>query len=319
MSCHCKKTLLTLLLTTALTLVSHAQDTGISRRDTARPVVPTVLQATPEGTGSPPLQTAAPTTPNSDYGEQEVLVSARKPDVFNLGINAGFDFQSNAPLSPFNAESDTLWRQSTSLRSTVPLSPAFYFDAGLQQQTLRYDEFEFLDFDRIDTGARLLCALPGDLPPPLAGSVLSFSATYYRLSEAAHPGDELLADTSIGLGLLRIFSLNRNQNVLVSATSDVSINTTSQLAQRHEHAVVSAWVARWTPHWETNLFGRAALYDYDRHDDWNLIAGAGLDWIPHPNVRVGISASYALNESDDPAFSYRNATVGTTLRASISF
>ncbi|MDG2123407.1 MAG: hypothetical protein P8J87_06910 [Verrucomicrobiales bacterium] len=308
-----------LSIAAALSLSTNAQDTGISRRDVARPVIPPVLPGTTENAGSPRLPAAPSLSPTSDYGEQEVLVPAGKPDVFNLGINAGFDFQSNAPLSPFDQESDTLWRQSASLRATVPLSPALYFDAGLQQQTLRYDEFEFLDFDRIDTGARLLWALPGNLPAPLAGSILSFSAAYYRLSEAGHPGDELLTDTSIGLGLLRIFSLNRNQNILVSTTADVSVDTTNDLAQRHEYAAVSAWVARWTPHWETNLFGRAALYDYDQHDDWNLIAGAGIDWIPHPNVRIGISASYALNESDDPLFSYRNATVGTTLRASISF
>ena len=183
----------------------------------------------------------------------------------------------------------------------------------------RYDELDLLDYDRIDVDAGILWVLPEFVPAILEGSVVTLKGTWYRMSEAGEFGEELFANTGLNVGLLKSVPLSRNHSLLGNVTADVSVDASEDAPQRHEYAALVAWQAQWAPRWESSVFLRATLYDYHKHDDWNLIAAASIDYVVKPWCRIGLSTSFSYNDSDVGPFDYENWTTGVNLRLSARF
>ena len=301
----------------------HAQDPFLQRRETGLPdeLLPPELLRGPTRI-VPPEGVTDGVGPDLDYGQQEVLVRIDEWQPWAFGATAGYEYQSNASLTPNTEIDDYLFRQSASLRGTFPLpslSDSLFFDVGVFQQIYRYDELDVLDYDRIDADAGILWVLPQSAPSLLAGSVFSLKGSWYRMSEAWSFGDELFSNAGLGAGLLRSVPLSRNHSLLFNVTADVSLEASDPLPQRHEYAGLIAWQAQWAPRWESSVFARTVLYDYDTHDDWNTSLGATLDYVVRPWCRLGLSGSYIYNSSDIDVFDYENFTLGASLRLSVRF
>lgn len=299
-----------------------AQDAGLNRRQSGlldplvRPDLSGQTRVLSESTA--PFK-SSPSSAIDDYGEQEILVRVDQWQPWSFGTSLGYEFQTNAALSPETDVEDYLFRESASGRGTFSLTDTLYFDIGLQQQLYRYDELDILDFDRIDTDAGILWVLPQSLPSILSGSVLTVKGDWYRMSEAGDFGEELFANAGASAGLLKSITLGRNHSLLISTTADVSLYATDDAPQRHEYAALIAWQATWSPHWESSFFVRTALYDYDSHDDWNTTVAASIDYVAAPWCRLGMSSNFIFNASDVDAFDYENVGIGANLRLSVRF
>lgn len=299
---------------------AFAQDSSLNRRQSGLldPLVQPGIQGADRVIAAGRGSTAASRDISGDYGDQEILVRSDEWDPWSFGVSFGYEYQSNASLSPNDATEDFLFRQSASGRGTFPLTETLYLSAGFQQQLFRYDELDLLDFDRVDGDAGILWALPESWPI-LGNSVFSLKGTYYRMSEAENFGEELFSNTGVGVGLLRSYAVGRNQTFLVSGTADVSLDASDEEPQRNDYAILGAWQAKLAPRWESNVFVRGTFYDYNAHADWNFIVGASLDWLPNDWCRIGVSSNFSANASDDEAFEYENAGVGANLRFSLRF
>ncbi|MGK0190527.1 MAG: hypothetical protein ACI9R3_006355 [Verrucomicrobiales bacterium] len=299
-----------------------AQDPGLNRRQSGlldplvRPELSGQTRILPESSAS---SEASPLQTIDDYGEQEILVRVDEWQPWAFGTSLGYEYQTNAALSPETEVEDYLFRESASGRGTFSITDTFYLDIGLQQQLYRYNELDILDFDRIDTDAGILWVLPEALPSVLAGSVLTVKGGWYRMSEAGDFSEELFANAGVSAGLLKSIPLGRNHSLLISTTADVSLYATDDAPQRHEYAALLAWQAQWSPHWESSLFVRTALFNYDSHDDWNTTFAASIDYVAAQWCRIGISSNLIFNASDVDAFDYENVGVGANLRMSLRF
>ncbi|MFN0125312.1 MAG: hypothetical protein ACKV19_01340 [Verrucomicrobiales bacterium] len=311
-----------LFLTLSLS-AADAQDRTFSRRDVGVPGLP------PPGVRAPGLS-PDPGAPAADtaeawsdldptaYGEQEILVRVPHWQPWSFGFTAGWEYQDNAGLTPNREISDLVYRQSSSARVTIPLNETRFLDGGVQQQSTRYDDLEVLDFDRFDIDAGLLQALPESWPI-LGGAVASLRAGWYRLSEGGRLEDELFNNFSLTPSLLRSLALNPSHSILGNISAEISLDSNSAEAQRNEYSVLVAWQAKWSPRWESSLYLRGALYDYDGHNDWNFVGGAAIDWIWTSWCRLGVVASWTWNDSDESVFDYENSTLGAGLRLSVRF
>jgi hypothetical protein len=139
------------------------------------------------------------------------------------------------------------------------------------------------------------------------------------MNEARVFGAELFSNAGVSAGLLKSIPLGRNHTLLLSGAADVSLYSSDNVAKRHEYAALLAWQARWSPHWESSVFVRAALYDYETHDDWNTTFAASVDYVMASWCRLGISSNFIFNASDVDAFDYENVGVGANLRLSVRF
>lgn len=301
--------------------ISIAQDSSLNRRDNAAPFG----QALPTGPSSAiaiPQISAASSAEDSGpdlYGDQEILA---RPDLWqpwSFGGAVGGDWQSNAALSSSGAESDYVSRYSAAARYTRKLSDSWYLDLGTAGQLVRYDEFEVLDFDRIDADGGLLWITPPDWHPLLQNWIVSSRVSWYRLSEAGHSSTELFTNTALVSSLIRSFSLHRHHNLLLSLSGEFALESSSSDIQRDEHSAFVAWQAAWSPHWETTVLARAAFYDYERHDDVNLIGSVGVDYLINKNLRIGLYGSWTQNLSSDSNFEYDNTTAGVSFRLQYRF
>jgi hypothetical protein len=297
-----------------------AQDASLARRDVglgeARlPGVKTVQSMAGASSAGGVAESAAQA---EAYGEQEILVRSAGWEPWSIGLSSGWEHQSNASLSPTRETDDTVFRQTASVRAAFPLSETLYLDAGVASQSLRYDELDVLDLDRVDADIGLLKSLP-EAWPILGASVFSLRTGYYRLNAGGHWNDALFHNFSISPGLLRSFTLSEAHSVLLSLNGEISVEAADATAQRNEYSTLAAWQARWSSRWESSLYARVAFYDYDEHDDWNLTTGAALDCVITPWCKVGLSVSWSRNESSNDAFAYENATAGASLRVSLRF
>jgi hypothetical protein len=297
-----------------------AQDASLARRDLGlgEARLPGVKTAQSFASGASPVGSVESAAQADAYGEQEILVRLPGWEPWSIGLSSGWEYQSNASLSPNQETKDTVFRQTASVRAAFQLSETLYLDTGVASQSLRYDELDVLDLDRVDVDIGLLKSLPESWPM-LGGSVLSLRTGYYRLNSGGHWNDALFHNYSISPGLLRSFTLSEAHAVLLSLNGEISLAAADATAQRNEYSTLAAWQARWSSRWESSLYARVAFYDYDGHDDWNLTTGAALDRVITPWCKVGLSVSWSRNESSNDAFAYENTSAGALLRISLRF
>ena len=298
-----------------------AQDASLSRRDAALPSALS-LGITPGEraiqAGTSPGASSVVAGPDQ-YGEQEILARPNLWQPWTISTSFGGDWQSNGALSPTRTEPDYVLRHSASARYTRKLTESWYLDLGAAEQLVRYDEFDVLDYDRIDGDAGVLWITPPEWAPVFRNWVISTRASYYRLSEADHFSTELFANTAVSGTLIRSFSLHRHHSLLFSLSGEVSTAATEDEVKRNEYAALLAWQAQWSPRWETTLLARGAFFDYERHDDVNLIGSLSIDYIFHKNLRLGLAGSWTQNLSNEPSFEYGNASAGASLRLQLRF
>ena len=250
-------------------LPAAAQDAGLNRRDATPADLRMALP--PAAALAERRSAAAVAVAGADdtqlYGEQEILI---RPDLWqpwSVSASIGGEWQSNAPLAAEGEASDYVLRQSPNLRNTWKLSDFWYLNTGTSAQTSRYNNFDVLDFDRIEGDAGLLWIAPPDGHPVFANWVLGVGGAWSRLSEASHFSNELLTNTAVTGSIARSFALHPHQFLLVSLTGEVSLEASEPAAQRDEYAAQLAWRAEWSPRWETTLLARLAYYDYREHRD----------------------------------------------------
>ncbi len=299
-----------------------AQDSTLNRRDSAAPLGG-VLPTGPLGALATPQIPAASSAEYSGldfYGDQEVLA---RPDLWQpwtIGTALGGEWQSNTALSNTGAESDYVLRYSAAARYTHKLSDSWYLDLGTAGQLVRYDEFDVLDFDRIDADGGFLWITPPDWHPLLQNWIVSNRISWYRLSEADQFSNELFTNTALVSSLIRSFSLHRHHILLLSLSGEFALESSSSSdIQRDEYSTFVAWQAAWSPRLETTILVRAAFYDYERHDDVNLIGSVGVDYLINENLRLGLYGSWTQNLSSDSNFEYDNTTAGVSLRLKYGF
>lgn len=296
-----------------------AQDAALNRRDAAsldllEDLPPAVSAAASRASGS-----MGGRDDTDLYGEQEILTRPGRWQPWSVSASLSGEWQSNAPLSAENETQDYVWRQSISVRNTWKLSESWYLNAGAAEQTSRYDRFDVLDFDRLDGDAGVLWITQPDWHPLLANWVLGTGASWSRLSEASRFSNALLTNTAITGALARSFILHPHHSLLVSFTSEVSVDASDPLAQRDEYAAQLAWRAQWSPRWETTAQARLAYYDYEQHADWNWIGSLGVDYLIGRDFRIGLNANWTDNQSDSAVFNYQNASLGASFRLQFRF
>jgi hypothetical protein len=298
-----------------------AQDPSLSRRGDDLPL-DRALTA-PANAAAPARTTQdAPssTKPGVDlYGDQEILRRAAVWEPWSLSSTTAYEWQTNPALSATNELDGFIFRQSATVRYQHQWSETFYTDASFQGQLFRYDEFDTLDFDRLDGRAGLLWVTPSTWTPALANWLVTAHGTWYRLSDGGDLNDELFEHYGLAFSLTRLMPLTEVHQLIVSLSTELSLDATVDSAQRDEYLALVAWQARWSPQWESVVALRAAFYDYDGHDDVNYGASASLDRLFGSSVRLGLVAGYTRNDSDVSSFDYENTTLGVSLRGQLTF
>ncbi len=314
--------LTTILALVLLPALCRGQDAALQRRDLSVPSLldlesPTRASATSSArpTGRPGRET----TPADLYGEQEILVRADQgAEPWTLSLSSGYDYHSNASQSPTTETEDYLSITALSLGGSFKLSESLYYTATLTQQFARYAELDLLDFDRTDFTTGLSQVLPASWPV-LGNSIASLGVKYSRLTSAGSFNDELLSDLSLSASLLRSFTLTERQALIAGLSALVSVDTDSPSAQRDEYSLLGVWQSKWTAKWETSLAVIGAFHDYQAHDDLFLVTAASLSYNVTEWFKLGLSASYITNDSNQSAFDYTDYGGGVNLRASLKF
>jgi hypothetical protein len=263
---------------------------------------------------------AAPTAPVEEVPGQEVLVVVPQKTPWSVSTTSALSWESNPGFSRLAPTESVVFSQSATLRWSETFREEWLADLSVQAMAFRYDALEGFDFDRTAATATVSWLGLADVETAwLQHWAPAVGVEWFRLNEAAHWSEPLLENTSVVVSLSRFWQPAIQQQLGIVFSSSLSVDASVPMSQRCEHSVTGAWIARWAPRWQTTLFCRAALYDYEAHDDWNLAAGASLEYSPVKWLRASLSATGTKNISDVAGFGYENISLGLSLNLRASF
>jgi hypothetical protein len=176
----------------------------------------------------PPLATAEA---NSEFGQQVLISREATWHPWYVQVEAQGYYTDNAALAPREVEDFFLqYGVTASYRNRI--HGRWNFEATLQQEFIRYDRFDSLDFDiaKLRTGVSAKVGWPAD-----ATFLLRYKLNY--LMEAGF-GSEIMTSHSIAAGL-KSWRLQGGQRFYLGATSEPDVSATPDIALRHEHALVA--------------------------------------------------------------------------------
>ncbi len=305
-----------LLATTGSVFAQNPQDASRNQDllDSVRPA--NLKSPRPTESGSQ----AAPSTSAEDTGVQEILVKAPEFQRFTFSATSNYSWETNPGFAAASETKSAVFAQSATLRWMENFGDNWLWDLSVQELVYRYDELDTLDFDRTSLKTNLAYAGLLTSENPVFGQwIPTIGAEWYRLNSGGDFGEEILQNTSLNVGLYRVFNLAEQQKLVTAWTSAWSLDSSVPASQRDEHALTLAWQATWAPRWESTVIGQAAVYDYQDRADLHYTAGVQLEYVPRPWLRVGLAFTFTENASDQAAFDYQNSSVGASLNFRFSF
>jgi hypothetical protein len=217
---------------------------------------------------------------------------------------------------PIGEQEDWFYRGGVSVNYTQKIWSNLFAQARLSEYLYRYDKFDVLDFDLLNTNIGLFW-----IEPRLFG--ITFFANYdmYRLNDGGDWNDELFINHAAIIGAQKQFAITRGLSAYVGGSSSLSAKADPDTNQRHEHSIYGGAVLKMTDELETRLALRQSYYDYDEfaRNDWNTIIDLGVAYRPFPYVSVIGGLSYSYNQSNIERFDYQTWNAGAGLRLEVKF
>lgn len=248
----------------------------------------------------------APASPgDDDLGLQQILSRRERYRAFTLFGDVSSFYTSNAFLTKRNTRSDAYVVGQVGAIWQPQIIGNLFGEITLRQQFFRYDEFDVLDFNALNTGTGLSYLLSdfGDI-------LVSLRYNYQRLS----PRDSFAAfyeNHSITPGAQKVFPFSRAHYAYLGWNSQISF-TDPNAPQRDEHALFIGYNANLTRSLVAQAYYRLAYFDYanNNRDDLNHTISAGLSYNFTPWLSLNGSVAGNFNQSNQSQFDYETATVG---------
>lgn len=309
-----------LLSTYVLAQVTPSQDATLTRQalDAVKSASAAAVPAASGGNQAAGFSGNEPAV--EDLAPQEVLLRPAEQNRWTASTTGNFTWESNPGFSPGSGVESLVYAQSLTLRGQETFADEWLADVSIQELVYRYEDIEALNFDRFAAKANLTWAgLLDHENDFLRGWLPTVGFEWYRLNAGGNWSDLILDNTFANIGVARVFNLGAQNQALLALNSSLSLDASNPLAQRDEHSLTAAWLARWAPRWESTLFARAAFFDYDQREDLNYSAGLSVDYIPTKNFRMGLSMMAVKNTSTNPLFEYENVGLGVSFNLWINF
>ena len=258
----------------------------------------------------------APESPgDSDLGTQLILKNAQKDRWFRAYADlSGFWTDNAANTSIFEVE-DWFWTGRVGLGYQPRIAKRLYADFDVQQQIIRYDQFDLLNYESLEASATLLY-----VEPRLSNALFFAQFNYLRVT-----GDEfsleLLNSFSVKAGVQKIFLIDRRNSFQVSILGDWDVSTDLDPLFRDQY--IGELTYRFKIMRDLVFAGtyRYTYFDYrevDRQDQLQII-GASLTYSPKKWIELYATANLSLNDSNIEFFEYEAGSLGGGLGVKLRF
>lgn len=258
----------------------------------------------------------APVSPgDSDLGTQLILKNAQKERWFRAYADvSGFWTDNAANTSIFEVE-DWFWTGRVGFGYQPRLAKRLYADFDFQQQMIRYDQFDLLDYESLDLSATLLY-----VEPRLSNALFFAQFNYLRIT-----GDDfaldLLNSFSVKAGVQKIFLIDRRNSIQASILGDWDVSTDLDALFRDQYIGELTYRFKIMRDLVFATTYRYTYFDYrevDRQDHLQII-GASLTYTPKKWIELYATANLSLNDSNIDFFEYEAGSVGGGLGVKLRF
>ncbi len=254
-----------------------------------------------------------------EFGTQKLRpISPRAPQ-WQIALEAGGFYTSNAVLAPFEEQQDWVGRSVLRAAWAPAITKQLSGLVSTSYGAWRYADLDFLDFDDLGAQAGLVWR---SAAPPLAAGLPSLTGwAQYRYNRLIRPWEwsGLLYETHLlEVGARQAWSLTPDMAVWVGGNAAFSVEGQPDLFRRSEYSAQAGGLWMITPRLMATVLYRAAIFDYLKADrqDVNHLLHAGISWQVARELRVDFFVSGTLNDSDISIFDYEVMNVGLNLMLS---
>jgi len=249
----------------------------------------------------------APQSPgDSDLGTQLILKNAQKEDWFRAYADLSGFWTNNAANTPIFEVEDWFWNGRIGFGYQPRITKRLYADFDFQQQIIRYDQFDLLNYESMDLSASLLY-----VEPRLSNALFFAQFNYLRITGDDF-GEELLNSFSVKAGVQKIFLINRLNSVQISILGDWDVSTDLDQLFRNQYIGELTYRFKIMRNLVFAATYRYTYFDYrevDRQDQLQII-GASLTYSPKKWIDLYATANLSLNDSNIEFFEYEADSVG---------
>lgn len=249
----------------------------------------------------------APESPgDSDLGTQLILKNAQKDKWFRAYADLSGFWTNNAANTPIFEVEDWFWNGRIGFGYQPRITNRLYADFDFQQQIIRYDQFDLLDYESMDLSASLLY-----VEPRLSNALFFAQFNYLRITGDDF-GEELLNSFSVKAGVQKVFLINRLNSVQISILGDWDVSTDLDQLFRDQYIGELTYRFKIMRDLVFAATYRYTYFDYrevDRQDQLQII-GASLTYSPKKWIDIYATANLSLNDSNIEFFEYEAGSVG---------
>jgi hypothetical protein len=302
----------------------RAQARVDAARQTAASGVTPMARADQPIAGGAPGELAPKMEGDAEYGVQRILYRRSNWEPFSVNFDIGGNYTNNVALVDRGKLDDFFLRSSVHASYTPQIKGGLFFSASVGEETYRYAEADFFDFDLLSFDAGLLYATPqqGTVFDPIFGDLLTYLRySFYRISEPWHWGDDIFDNHSIVAGFQKTWRISRGHQAYFGVNADWSVDASDQAPRRDEYSAFVGYRIKWTADLESNVMYRAALYDYELfgRSDFNQVVGLGLTYRFTDWLSANASFSAIFNNSDRNVFDYDAINTGVMLALQVKW
>ncbi len=258
----------------------------------------------------------APSSPgDDDLGQQVILKETPKNRPFRFYADTFWFWTDNAANVAVGELDDMFYGGSVGLSWQPRLAGNTFLDVSAAQRLVRYDEFDILDYESLETAATLMHVVP-----QWANLIFYGGVTFNRITGDGF-SEDLYNSTSARAGVQKVFLVNRLNSFHAGVLADWDLDTDVDQLFRDEYSADLVWRLKVTRSLLFTANYRFTWLNYRRFDreDALQLAGATLAWQPKPWLEIYSNANFAFNESSISLFDYETTALGGGIGLRVKF
>ena len=260
-----------------------------------------------------PAGLAPPSPGDADLGQQVLLKRQEKATPFSAFASLSGFYTNNAALTNAAQVEDFFFVGEVGVSYQPRITRDLVAEITVRQADFRYARYDVLDFESLNVGAGLSYS-----PQVLRGVLLSARYNFNRLTDGKEH-DEFFKNQTLTLAAMRSFELSKAHYIYVGGSA--VLGWSDPVAPgRNEYGGVLGYHLNWSRAVSTDLFYRAALFDYTRgREDWNQTLALSARWDVTRWFNVTGTISEGFNNSNAHIFNYQVFNGGVVLAGVITF
>lgn len=260
-------------------------------------------------------------TPSGDFASQlgllevEVLGEAAEPRPWTAAIGTSGFYTNNAALNGVSKQEDYFGVASAMVAFQPQLTETLAALLAVRQDVYRYDRFEALDFEYLETSAGATLRLA-----QVPNTVATLRYVYTRLTGNSFDSD-YFQDHGIAGGLATRWRYSETFGFVAGVNAQVCLAPHPSSGRRDDYSMYVAAVIRPVEKLEitAGYTGSFFSYGFAGRDDFNHAVRVGAVYRPVGWFWIGASAAYAWNFSSVDAFDYGALTAGAGMGVEFHF